>query len=84
MNCKKRYIPCLIGELLCLASELALFVFALLSGSVIAVALATVASAVCAAIVAWVVLKLLGISTCAAELPIIKKIRRKKEVVDEK
>ena len=45
MNCKKRYIPYLVGEALCLIAELALFVFALLSGSVVAIALAAVASA---------------------------------------
>ena len=84
MNRKKRYIPCLIGELLCLASELVLFILALLSGSVIAIVLAAVASALCAAAVAWVVLKLLGTPMCVAELPIIKNSRKKKEVVDEK
>ncbi len=84
MDCKKRYIPCLIGELLCLVAELVLFAFALMSGSVIAIALASLASAVCAAILAWVVLKLLGTPTHVAELSIIKNSGRKKEVVDEK
>ncbi len=60
MNCRKRYIPYLIGELLCLVAELVLFVLALLSGSIIAIALAAVASAVCAGAVAWVTLKLLS------------------------
>ena len=62
MNCKKRYIPYLVGEALCLIAELALFVFALLSGSVVAIALAAVASAMCAGAVAFVILKLLNIA----------------------
>ena len=84
MNCKKRYIPCFIGELLCFIAELVLFVFALLSGSVIAIALAAVASGVCAAIVAWSVLKLLGVSTAGSKPQAVKNSIEKDEVVDEK
>ncbi len=60
MNCKKRYIPYLVGEALCLGAELALFVAALLSGNVFCIAAAAVASCVCAAAVAWVAFKMLG------------------------
>ena len=62
MNCKKRYIPYLVAEALCLCAELVLFVLALLSGSIVAIAFAVVASAVCAGAVAWVTLKLLNIA----------------------
>ena len=62
MNSKKRYIPYLIGEALCLGAELALFVLALLSGVVVCIAAAAVASAVCAAAVARVVFMMLGVN----------------------
>lgn len=72
MNCRKRYIPYLVGEALCLVAELALFVFALLSGSIVAIALAAVASAMCAGAVAWVTLKLLNTAPHRASTTVIK------------
>ncbi len=54
MNYKKRYIPHLIGEVLCFIAELVLFIFAILSGSAVAIALAAVASVICAIAVSWV------------------------------
>ena len=67
MNSKKRYIPYLIGEALCLGAELALFVPALLSGVVVCIAASAVASAVCAAAVARVVFMMLGVKTSLDE-----------------